>query len=112
MLDLRMIRRDPERVRRALARRGDDVPIDQLLEKDEQWRSALAEVEKLKALRNKVSDEIGRLKREKQDASEAIAEMKRVAETIRELDTKVKTLEQEIEELLLVIPNIPPRVGA
>ena len=46
MLDLRMIRRDPERVRRALARRGDDVPIDQLLEKDEQWRSALAEVEK------------------------------------------------------------------
>ena len=107
MLDLRMIRRDPERVRRALARRGDDVPIDQLLEKDEQWRSALAEVEKLKALRHKVSDEIGRLKREKQDASEAIAEMKRVAETIRELDTKVKTLEQEIEELLLVIPNIP-----
>lgn len=107
MLDIKLIRKEPERVRQALARRGEDLPIDELLQKDAEWRDALAEVEKLKALRNKASDEIGRLKREKQDASEAIAEMKRVSEAIRDLDAKVKSLEEEIEQLLLVIPNIP-----
>lgn len=107
MLDIKLIRKESERVRQALARRGEDLPIDELLQKDAEWRDALAEVEKLKALRNKASDEIGRLKREKQDASEAIAEMKRVSEAIRDLDAKVKSLEEEIEQLLLVIPNIP-----
>lgn len=107
MLDIKLIRKEPERVRQALARRGEDLPIDELLQKDAEWRDALAEVEKLKALRNKASDEIGRLKREKQDASEAIVEMKRVSEAIRDLDAKVKSLEEEIEQLLLVIPNIP-----
>lgn len=107
MLDLKKIRTQPEVVRAAMERRGDDVPLDELLAKDEEWRLALARVEELKAQRNKASDEIGRLKRAKEDASAAIAEMKEVSEAIRNLDVKVKELEERIHELLLVIPNIP-----
>ena len=107
MLDLRLIRTDPERVREAVRRRGADVPLERLIEADKAWRAKLSEVEKLKAERNEASAAIGALKRAGQDASEAIARMKSVAERIKQLDAEVAALEEEIQGLLLEIPNIP-----
>lgn len=107
MLDIRMIRKNPDAVRDALARRGEEFPLDELLELDVKRREHLMEVEQLKARRNKASEEIGRLKREKKDASPAIAEMKTVSDQIQKLDAAVKELEQKIDNLLLLIPNIP-----
>lgn len=107
MLDLRLIRTQPDLVREAMKRRGDDVPLDELIALDEEWRQGLTKVEELKARRNTASEAIGRLKREKEDASAAIAEMKEVSDAIRELDEGVKELESRIRDLLLIIPNIP-----
>lgn len=108
MLDLRLIRNEPDRVREAMRRRGEDESIiDELLALDASWRKKLTEVDQLKARRNAASDEIGRLKRAKQDASQAIAEMRQVSEAIRELDEQVREEEQKIRDLLLRIPNIP-----
>ena len=76
MLDLRMIRQNPERVKAELAKKGEDAPIEQLLALDEQRRGMLAEAEQLKARRNEVSEEVARLKREKQDAQALIDEMR------------------------------------
>lgn len=107
MLDLRLIRNHPDVIRRALARRNEDFPLDELLSADEEWRSHLARVEQLKAKRNEASEAIGRLKREGKDAEEAIVEMRAVAQEISALEARVKELETKIHDLLMVIPNIP-----
>ena len=84
MLDLRYIRQNPELVREMLKNRGEEAPLDELLELDEQRRALLTEVEQLKAKRNAVSDQVAKLKREKQDASALIEVMKGVSQTIKE----------------------------
>ena len=107
MLDLKLIRSEPDRVRDALNKRcQDNSSIDRILELDEQRRKILFEVSSLKQERNQVSDEIGRLKKEKKDAQEKILAMRRVSGKIKEMDTEVKSVEQQIQDLILEIPNI------
>ena len=72
MLDLRLIRQDPEAIREMLRKRGEDAPLDELLELDNQRRKLIGEVEQLKAKRNAVSDQIAAMKRNKLDASALI----------------------------------------
>ena len=82
MLDLQQIRDETQSVRGALARRGIDPPLDEILEKDRLRRSLLTEVEGLKAERNRVSKEIGR---QKDDASrqDKIDAMRQAGDRIR-----------------------------
>ncbi len=107
MLDIRLIRQDPERVRQGVAKKGETAPIDELLALDEQRRSILTEVEQLKAQRNQVSEEVARLKREKQDAQHLIEEMRGVSQRIKELDDQIRDVESKLQSLLLRIPNLP-----
>lgn len=107
MLDIRLIRQDPERVRQGVAKKGETAPIDELLALDEQRRSMLTEVEQLKAQRNQVSEEVARLKREKQDAQHLIEEMRGVSQRIKELDDQIRDVESKLQSLLLRIPNLP-----
>ena len=107
MLDLRMIRQNPDKVREGLAKKGEAAPIDEVLALDEQRRSLLTEVEQLKAKRNEVSEEVARLKREKQDAQHLIEEMRVVSQRIKELDDRVREVETKLQDLLLRIPNLP-----
>lgn len=107
MLDQRFVRNNPDVVKEAMEKRHLDVPVDELIRLDEEWRSGLTLVEKLKAERNEASEAIGELRRKGEDASEAIERMKGVAEQIRELDQKISAKEARIKALLLEIPNIP-----
>jgi seryl-tRNA synthetase len=108
MLDIRAIRQDPDRFRAGLARKqADPALIDELLAKDEQWRAALAETERLKSVRNKASEAIALKKKQGLDASEDIAQMREVSQRIKELDEEVRALDTAVRELLLAIPNIP-----
>lgn len=107
MLDLKFIRSEPDQVKEALKKRGQDYnSIDHILAFDEQRRKVLFDVSSLKQERNQVSDEIGRLKKEKKDALEKIIAMKEVSDKIKEMDTEVKSIEEKIQGLLLDIPNI------
>jgi seryl-tRNA synthetase len=81
--------------------------LDELLAKDEQWRAALTEVERLKSVRNKASEVIAQKKKQGLDASEDIAQMREVSNRIKELDEEVRTLDEAVRNLLLAIPNIP-----
>ena len=107
MLDLRMIRQNPERVKAELAKKGEDAPIEQLLALDEQRRGMLAEAEQLKARRNEVSEEVARLKREKQDAQALIDEMRVVSQQVKDFDEKLREVDNQLQDLLLRIPNLP-----
>jgi len=110
MLDLRLLRSDPDGVKAALAKRGDDTlpgAVDEVLAQDETRRRTIAEVEELKATRNEVSKRIGELKRRGEEAQDLIAEMRAVGERIGDLDGAVSRAEERIREILLGVPNIP-----
>ena len=108
MLDIKLIRQNPEIVRDALARRGeDDAVLDEVLAADEERRKLIYEVEQLKKRRNEVSDDIARMKKDGRDASAAILEMREVSAKIKEMDGAVRALDEKLAALLLAIPNIP-----
>ncbi len=107
MLDIKFIRNNVDKVKKAIELKNDHANIDRLLELDNDKRKMLTEVEELKHQRNKVSEEIGRMKKQNQDASKFISEMKIVSDRIKQLDENVKSFDQEIFEILIRIPNIP-----
>ncbi|GLG02559.1 serine--tRNA ligase [Alicyclobacillus hesperidum subsp. aegles] len=108
MLDIRSIRQEPDTFKAKLGRKGvESAAIDDLLAADEAWRAALAEVERLKALRNATSEAIAQKKRNKEDASEDIARMREVGDQIQTLDEKVRQHEAVVRDMLLALPNVP-----
>ena len=110
MLDIRLIRSDPDEVKAALARRGSGglaEPIDEVRGLDARRRLRLSEVNDLKARRNEASKTIGALKRRGADAEDLIAEMREVGRRISEIDAEVAEADRRIHELLLVLPNLP-----
>lgn len=107
MLDIKLVRNEPEKVRAGMAKRGVEVPLDQFLNLDEERRRKLAEVEQLKNKRNTVSKEVGRLKAQGQDATGLIQEMQEVGGKIQALDQGIREIEEQLNQILMVIPNIP-----
>jgi seryl-tRNA synthetase len=103
MFSLQLIRQDPDRVRDSLARRGEEVSIDDVLGLDEERRRLIQETEGLRARRNQASKEIGKMK----DKPEALlAEMRDVGERIKSLEQETARIEGELNDRLLRIPNL------
>jgi seryl-tRNA synthetase len=111
MLDISLIRKQPDFVKQRLATRGagDETHIDEILQLDDQRRKALAEVESLKALRNKVSKEIGALMGQKkvEEANARKAETKDLGDKIAALDKQAAEAESARDTLMLRLPNLP-----
>ncbi|OFW60632.1 MAG: serine--tRNA ligase [Actinobacteria bacterium RBG_16_64_13] len=108
MLDLKLIRSDPELVREGLRRRGAQAEsaLDRLLELDRQRREILVEVEERRGLRNVVSEQIAQFKRDKMDATAKIEAMRDVGDEIKRLEAGLKEVEALLEEELLQVPNL------
>ena len=107
MLDLKLIREDPERVRAALERRRAAAPIDELLELDARRRELLPELEGLRAEQNRANQAIAEAKRSSGDASEAIEQMRGVAARVKEMSAEVAEVDQRLEALMAALPNLP-----
>ncbi len=109
MLDIKVIRENPEKVKAALARRCKDysADIDKVLELDARRREILGKSEAIKANQNAESKKIPMLKKEGKDTAPIFASLKELAEEIKNLDAEVKTVEEELNRAILVIPNIP-----
>ena len=107
MLDLKLIRTETEKVKKALARRKEVVDIDALLELDTKRREMLFEVEQLKNKQNEVSKQIPALKKEGKDVAPIFEEMKKLSADIKDFDDKVRELDEQINMIMLTIPNIP-----
>ena len=107
MLDIRLIRTEPDKVKAALARRKMDIDIDKLLELDKEKREILYQVEQIKAKQNEVSKKIPAMKKAGEDVAPIFAEMKELSETIKADDEKVKELDVLIDDIMYSIPNIP-----
>ncbi|MGH3118308.1 MAG: serine--tRNA ligase [Gaiellales bacterium] len=107
MLDLKEIRRDPEPVRAALARRGAADALDELLALDERRRETLGRLEPLRATQNAANDKIAEAKRSGGDASAAIEEMRGIAAEVKQLQAEFASVEEQLEKLQAAIPNPP-----
>jgi seryl-tRNA synthetase len=107
VLDLKEIRRDPEPVRAALARRGAADVLDELLSLDERRRELLPRLEELRAKQNQANDKIAEAKRAGDDASAAIDEMRGVAAEVKQLQGQVGEVEERLEKQLAGVPNPP-----
>jgi len=111
MLDIKLIREKADFVRQRLAARGagDEKHVDELLRLDEQRRKALAEVETLKAQRNKVSKEIGALMGQKKtaEAEAKKSETRDLGDKIAALDKQATEAESARNDLMLRLPNLP-----
>jgi seryl-tRNA synthetase len=111
VLDIKLIREKPDFVRERLATRGvgDEAHIDEVLKLDEQRRKLLAEVETLKARRNRVSKEIGALMGQKKtgDAEAKKNETRELGDRIATLDKQAAEAGAARDQLMLCLPNLP-----
>jgi seryl-tRNA synthetase len=107
MLDIKLIREQPDFVKAGIARRGDDPTIiDQILALDARRRELLNQVETLKATRNAVSKDIGKMK-DPAEREAKIAEMRGVGDQIAALDREVSEIERDWQLQMLLVPNLP-----
>ncbi|MHB1628279.1 MAG: serine--tRNA ligase [Bacilli bacterium] len=111
MLDARLLRQHPERIKGALTRRNEPPETWDLLERfymqDGEWRDLTTRTEALRATRNSVSQEVAARKRDRQDAGALIEEMRLVGDQIRLADERLRVLNEEMNDILLRLPNIP-----
>jgi len=111
MLDIKLLREQPDLVRRRLTSRGagDEAHVDELLRLDEQRRKLLGEVETLKAQRNRISKEIGALMGQKklEEAEAKKKETRELGDQISVLDKQAAEVETARHQLMLRLPNLP-----
>lgn len=106
MLDARYLRENLDTVEARLKTRGEGISLARFKELDERRRELLLQGETLKALRNKVTEEIARLQ-DKSQAGDKKAQMREVSQQIKGIDEELKGVEEELQSFLLTVPNIP-----
>jgi seryl-tRNA synthetase len=114
VLDLKLIREDPDRVRAALARRGEQAAagLDAVLELDGQRRELIPRVEELRAERNAAADAIAQAKRVGEDAADAIAAQREVGAREKQLNGELAQVEERLRAALAPLPNLPDPTAA
>jgi seryl-tRNA synthetase len=112
VLDIKLIRQQPDEVRAALARRGDGGGLDLVIELDGRRRALIPELEELRARRNAAADAIAQAKRAGEDAAAAIAEQRELGAREKQLTHELAALEEELDAALLPLPNLPDPTAA
>jgi seryl-tRNA synthetase len=114
VLDLRLIREDPDRVRQALARRDQALTavVDKLLDADAQWREATTTAESLRAKQRGDSERIAHAKRLGEDAGELLAGMQALSAEVKRLGELAAETKSRLQELLARLPNLPDPTAA
>jgi seryl-tRNA synthetase len=107
MLDLKLIRSDPERVKRALARRGAAEGVDSLLALDARRRELLPEIEGAQAERKALSKQIGEAKQRGEEAEELMATVAGLKERMEAGKAELEEVEAELERVAASLPNLP-----
>ena len=113
MLDINLIRNDPEGVKQQLAKRMDHVDFTAVLKADQLRRDLLQKNEVRRQKRNQNNAVMVKLKREGKDATKQLAEMKAISDKIAHCDREIAQAEQKIQDALAALPNLPlPEVVA
>ena len=104
MLDIKLIRENPELVIQSINQRGETAPLDEIIQLDERHRHLLHQMETLRAQRNEVSKQLGKME---DKPPQLITDMRQIGENITSLEKEINQIETELRDHLLRLPNIP-----
>lgn len=107
MLDVKILRTEPDRIREALKKRNHDLDITPAIELDQKRRALLVDVEQKKAKQNEISKKVPAMKKAGEDTTALFQEMRELSNEISELDKQVSETDQALRQFMLRIPNIP-----
>ena len=107
MLDVKLLRDDLARVKERLATRGTKIEWDEFVSLDRERRDALANLERLKEKKNRLSGEIGKVKKSAGNAALLMQEVEEVSEAIRSGEGPLASIEARFEKFMLTVPNLP-----
>ncbi len=107
MLDIKILRQEPDKIREALKNRNNPLDITPAIEFDAKRRELLSEVEQKKAKQNEISKKIPQMKKAGEDTAPIFAEMKELSNEIKVDDDKVREIDEQLRNYMLSIPNIP-----
>jgi seryl-tRNA synthetase len=109
MLDIRLIREDPELVKKNLKRRNDPEKVrllEELIKNDEKWRKLRTEINSLRQERNEINKAIAELKKQKKDFKKKLNEAEKIQEKIKKLEKEANELQEKNKLTLMKIPNL------
>ena len=106
MLDPKIIRDEPEMIRKMLKNRAVDFNFDEMLELDKKRRDLIQETDELRKKRNQMSIAIGQAKKSNEDASSLLTDMEKISKDLDELEQLQKTVESDYTNLAFSIPNV------
>jgi len=107
VLDLKLIRSEPERVKAALARRGAAEQVDRILALDERRRQLLPEIEGARSQRKQESEKIGALKKAGEDATAQMEAVRQLKLDLEQMEGELESVESELGEVSATLPNLP-----
>ena len=109
MLDIKLVRENPEIVQKNLQKRGDPEKLEMLnnlINYDKKWRNLLRQANELRHKRKKITTEVANLKKQKKDASKQIEKAKHIPQQIKKLETQVSKYRENADILLMKLPNL------
>ena len=107
MLDIRVIRDNPDLVKKGAALKRVEADVDAILALDTQRRSTLTRADELKAERNTLSAEVGKRLKAKENADDLKERVRQIGDDIKALDEKADAIDAELRQALLCVPNLP-----
>ena len=109
MLDIRLIRENPEKVKAAMKTRNKDMDalVDEILDIDKKVRELTQKADALKAQQNAASKDIPRIKKEGGDISEIMTKMNAIKEEVKVLDAEKAVLAEKQKTMMYEFPNVP-----
>jgi seryl-tRNA synthetase len=107
MLDVKLLRENLDEVKARMAARGAVIDWDEFVRLDRERRDALANIERLKERKNRLSGEIGKLRKSGADAGGLMRESEEVSEAIRNAEGPLAEIEARFESFMLTLPNLP-----
>jgi len=107
MLDVKLLRENLDEVRARMATRDAQVDWDEFIALDRARRDALANIERLKERKNRLSGEIGKIKKSGGDATALMRDGEEVSEGIRNAEAPLAEIEARFERFMLTLPNLP-----
>ena len=107
MVDIKILRENPELIRQTLQNRGLDFNLDELIEIDKKRRVIIIEIDNLRKERNELSEQVGKLKKVKKNAEDLMTKARELGEKIKTAEETLKVVDAKFDELVCLLPNIP-----
>jgi seryl-tRNA synthetase len=107
MIDLKLLREEPDRVRKTVARKKFTVDFDAIFAADAKRRAAVAEAEHARAGQKAANNDMAKLPKGSPEFLAKVAEMKQLSTRVKELEAMAKTVDEEWDKIALTVPNLP-----